>query len=70
MEWKLIATVFGLSAYVYAILLNIENWKSNILFGIAALFGLARLVFFCLRQWQEYQLRKFEVREKNKKESI
>lgn len=70
MESKLLIGIFstlGISGYTIAILLNIGTWKSFILFVIFALYGLARVVFYCIRQYQESKLREIEIKERNKK---
>lgn len=54
----------GIPTYILGILENYGNWKGDILFIIAVLFGIAKLVFFCLRQWQMFLLRKGALKEK------
>ena len=59
-----ILTGVGLPAYVWAIFLNINNYKADILFFIGGSFVLIRIFFFILRQLHLYEMRKLELKEK------
>jgi len=59
-----ILTGVGLPAYVLAIFVNINNYKSDILFLIGGSFVLIRIFFFILRQLHLYEMRKLELKEK------
>ena len=69
---KLLLTLMnfiGYPTFVLGVLANIgflilESWKATTLFIIAALFGLAKLFFFCVRQWQLYLYRRKQLKEK------
>ncbi len=66
-ETKFLALVLnyvGLPVYLFALAINIENWKGWILTGIAVLYGVARLIFYCVKQWQEAKMRNIDLREK------
>lgn len=52
------------TGYGMVILLNIESIKGWILFGIAVLYGLARLLFYCIKQNQERKMRDLDILEK------
>ena len=60
--WLALTYGLGLTSYVGAILLNIGNWKSDILFMFALIFGMTRFIFFCIKQVQLKQLRDLEIR--------
>lgn len=70
MEAKIIISVLyfiGVPTYVLGILANIgwlqiDNWKATVLFVLAAMFAVAKIFFYCLRQWQQYLMRKKELR--------
>lgn len=70
MEAKIIIGILyfiGVPTYVLGILANIgwlsiDNWKATILFILAAMFAVAKIFFYCLRQWQQYLMRKKELR--------
>jgi len=76
METKLLMwalTLLASSGYGLVILLNIDNVKGVILFIIACLYGIARLVFYCIKQHQEKvrrrldnKMRELEVTEKER----
>lgn len=56
----------GFMAYISAIFLNIGTWKSDLLFGVAFLFGVARLIFYVVKQLQLRKLREIEIEEKER----
>lgn len=67
MEIKLLLTVLGWIGFTSVVLLNIGTIKGNILFGMAFLFGFAKLVRFCLRTWQDFREKELTIKEhKNK----
>lgn len=69
MEAKLLMTVFTLiasSGYGLIILLNIDNVKGLILFVIACLYGIARLIFYCIKQNQERRMRELDLIERER----
>jgi hypothetical protein len=69
MESKALMWIFTslfVGGYPIAILLNIGTWKSFLLFSVFFLWGVAKLVFYCIRQWQEYKLRQFDIKIKQR----
>jgi hypothetical protein len=64
------ATSLGLTSYVTAILLNIDNWKSIVLFIIAALYGIVRLIVYVIKARHDITMRRLErEREKRRKDN-
>jgi hypothetical protein len=59
-----VATFLGWPVAAFAIFLNIGTFKGNILFVVALLFMMAKLVFFVVKQYQEYRLRQFRIKER------
>lgn len=59
-------TVLPSTGYGLCILLNIDNVKGIILFVVAVLYGLARLVFYVIKQNQERRMRELDIREKKR----
>lgn len=52
--------------YGVTVLLNIDNVKGLILFIIAVLYGIARLIFYVIKQNQDRRMRELEILEKKK----
>ncbi len=52
--------------YGLTVLLNIDNVKGVILFIIAVLYGIARLIFYVIKQNQDRRMRELEIREKKR----
>lgn len=61
-----LTTILPSSGYGLMILLNIENVKGLILFVVAVLYGIARLVFYVIKQNQERRMRELDIREKRR----
>lgn len=59
-------TVLPTTGYGLVILANIDNVKGIILFIVAVLYGLARLVFYVIKQNQERRMRELDIREKKR----
>lgn len=60
MEAKLaivLLNVFGLPIYAIGILLNIGTWKADILFGIGVLWGVSRMIFTIIKEYQDIKKR-------------
>ena len=69
MEQKVMAILLNFvfsAGYGMVILLNIQDVKGWILFIIAVLYGLARLIFYCIKQNQDRKIRDLEILEKAK----
>ena len=69
MESKILMWLFTIlpsTGYGLCILLNIDNVKGIILFIVAVLYGLARLVFYVIKQNQERRMRELDIREKKR----
>lgn len=67
MEQKITAILLNFifsTGYGMVILLNIQDIKGWILFGIAVLYGIARLLFYCIKQNHERKMRDLEYLEK------
>lgn len=56
----------GLTSYIAAVIFNWGTWKQDILFFVAIMFGFARLGFYVLKQVQLWQLRKLQIKEKQR----
>lgn len=70
MEVKVIISALmatGLASYIMAILLNLSNWRSNVLFTLGATFMLVRICVYIAKSWQEYRFREWQLKEKAKK---
>lgn len=70
METKVIMSILagtGLVSYIMGIMLNLVNWKANILFLLGATFMLVKICVFCAKSWQEYRFREWQLKEKAKK---
>lgn len=65
--WLGILNGLGITAWLSAVFLNIGTWKSDILFALAVLLALTRLVFTCIKQIQLKRLRDLELKERQKK---
>lgn len=53
----ILLNVFGLPLYAIGILLNIGTWKADILFGIGVLWGLSRMIFTIIKEYQDIKKR-------------
>ncbi len=65
-EAKIIAWLFyvvGVPVYTWAILLNIETWKSNLLFGLA-------IIMILMKGYFEYQKNNREDRKARQEEAM
>lgn len=68
---KLLLTLLnyvGWPTFILGVLANmrvliLDSWKATTLFIIAALFGLAKLFFFCVKQWQLYLYRRRQLKD-------
>lgn len=54
----------GISAFLGGILFNIGDWKAAVLFALGALYGIARLVIYCIKGWQDIRWREKKLRGK------
>lgn len=63
-------TFLVVPTWLAAIWLNIQNatdnWKANLLFGMALLFGIARLIVYAIKAKQDIRLREWEYKQKIK----
>lgn len=55
---------FGISFFLGGILANLGDWKSAVLFGLGALYALARFVVYCIKSWQDIRWREKHLRKK------
>lgn len=72
MEAKLILGIFtglGITSYIWAVILNIGSWKGDVLFGIAVLFGILKVLRYGMKTWQDYRMRELEIREKRRQQA-
>lgn len=63
MEAKILLTVLswvGLGAYIGGILLNLANWKSDILFLSGCGFMLLKFIRLTIKTWQSYKREEIE----------
>ena len=54
----------GVPVFAYAFLINLGDVKGYVLFSIAVLYGIARLVFYVIKGVQDAQLRRLDIRER------
>jgi hypothetical protein len=67
---KLFLTVLswvGLGSYIGGILLNLSNWKSDILFLAGCGFMLLKFIKLTIRTWQSYRREEIEIKMLKKK---
>lgn len=55
------------SAYGFVLLLNIDSVKGVVLFIIAVLYGIARLIFYVIKQNQERRMKELDIKERKMK---
>lgn len=63
----LIANIIGFPATAWIMLLDIQAWKENFLWGLIAGFWFFKLIRACIRAYQEYQEKQIELKEKKKR---
>lgn len=71
MEAKIIMTILsitGVASYIWAIILNMGNWKSDVLFSLAVLFGILKVVRFGIRTYQDYKITQLDIKEKERQQ--
>jgi hypothetical protein len=56
----------GFTSYIGAILLNIGNWKADVLWCIACMFGVVRVVRYSLKTWQDFRRGEIDIKLKRK----
>ncbi len=54
----------GVPIFGYTLFINIGELKGFILFAIALLYGIARLIFYVIRNVQETEMRRLKIKEK------
>ena len=59
----------GVTSYILGIVLNMDNWRSGVLFVLGAAFMLVRICVYTARAIHDYRVKKWEFEQK-KKESI
>lgn len=57
---------FGITAFVLGFFMNLGDWKSAVLFGLGALYGIARLVVYSIKSWQDIRYREYHLKNKKK----
>lgn len=57
---------FGIMAFVLGFFMNLGDWKSAVLFGLGALYGIARLVVYSVKSWQDIRYREYHLKSKKK----
>ena len=70
MEAKFLVTVLswvGLSSYIAGILLNLNNWKADILFLTGMAFMLLKFIRLTIRTWQDCRREEIEIKVLKKK---
>lgn len=60
MEAKIILTWIGFGTYIGGILLNLTNWKSDILFLSGCAFMLLKFIRLTIKTWQSYKREEIE----------
>lgn len=61
-----VLTWAGVTSYLGAILLNVGNWKADVLWFIACLFGVVKFIRYSLKTWQDYRRGELEIKSKRK----
>lgn len=56
----------GITSYIGAIILNIGNWKADVLWFIACMFGVVKFVRYSLKTWQDYRQTEIDIKLKQK----
>lgn len=59
----------GVTSYILGIVLNMDNWRSGVLFVLGAAFMLVRICVYTARAIHDYRVKKWEFEQK-KKESV
>lgn len=70
MKMKLFLTILkliGFSSYICGILLNIGNWKADLLFLAGVAFALLKFIRLTLKTWQSYKREEIELKILKKK---
>jgi hypothetical protein len=57
----------GFTSYIGAIILNIGNWKADVLWVIACMFGVVKFVRYSLKTWQDYRKGEIDIKLHRKK---
>lgn len=63
----LLANILFTTGYGYVIFINIDNIKSVVLFFIMVVWGLVRILYYCIKQDQERKMRNLDIEERRKK---
>lgn len=70
MEAKLLLTVLswvGLGSYIGAIWLNIGNWKADVLWFLALMFGVVKFIRYSMKTWQDFRKGELDIKAQRKK---
>lgn len=60
-------TWIGITSYVGAILLNAGNWKADVLWFLALMFGVVKFLRYCMKTWQDFRKGELEIKAQRKK---
>lgn len=68
METKLIGLILcdllGVTGLGNGLINRIDSWKEAIIFILAGLYAIARILFYCLRQSEAYRREKFDRKQR------
>lgn len=70
METKIILTIFtwlGVTSYVWALFINSGTWKADVLWGLAVMFGVIKVIRYGAKTWQEFRRDELEIKAQKKK---
>lgn len=57
----------GITTYIGALLLNIGNWKADVLWFLALMFGVVKLLRYSMKTWQEFRRGEIDIKIQQKK---
>lgn len=57
----------GITTYIGAIILNAGNWKSDVLWFLALMFGVVKFIRYSMKTWQDFRKGEIEIKAQQKK---
>lgn len=57
----------GITTYIGALLLNIGNWKADVLWFLALMFGVVKFLRYSMKTWQEFRKGEIDIKIQRKK---
>lgn len=59
--------ILGVPTYLAGVLLNIGDWKGNLLIFFGVVFSFFKIIRLLVNLWQDYREREIEIRAKKKR---